>query len=87
MFHLFKKEYSVLVSQRLFALVLCCLFFSTKAQVFYSTDPLYLKSKSEQNNLLSKYQYTYPDTAITELSNYFPRNFMGNMGMASLITF
>ena len=83
MFHLFKKEYSTEVSKKLLTLVLGALVFSTTAQVFYSTNPLYLKSKSEQNNLLSTYRCNYPDTSITELSNYFPRNFMGNMGMPS----
>ncbi len=83
MFHLFKKEFSILVSKKLVVFLWLICFFSDKAQVYYSTDPLYLKSKPEQNNLLSAYRYTYPDTSITEVSNYFPRNFMGNMGLAS----
>lgn len=54
------------------------------SQVFYSTDKKYLASKQEQtNNLISSFNYTYPDTSINELSNYFPRNFLGNTGLPS----
>ncbi len=53
------------------------------AQVFYSVNPLYLKSKSEGNNILSQYNPSYPDTSITDFYNYFPRNFLGNLGMPS----
>ena len=62
--------------------LLCCCF-EFHAQVFYSVNPKYLKSKTEQNNVLSDYKYSYPDTSITEQSNYFPRNYTGNMGLAS----
>ena len=54
-----------------------------QAQVFFSTDPAYLKSKTEQNNLLSRYWKTYPDTTIDNLSSIFPRNFLGNVGLPS----
>ncbi len=56
---------------------------SAPAQVFYSTNPEYLAVKKEQNNLLSRFQYRYPDTMVTNLANFFPRNFLGNLGLAS----
>lgn len=62
---------------------LICSQFEIFSQVFYSTNPLYLKSKFEQNNLISNYKNNYPDTSITELSNFFTRNFMGNIGLPS----
>lgn len=62
-------------------ILLLCL--KTDAQVFYSTDPNYLKVKTEQNNLVSSYRYTYPDTNITRLNDFFPRNFSGNLGLPS----
>lgn len=57
--------------------------FISSAQSYYSTDSSYLKSKSEKNNLLSTYHYAYPDTSISNLNNYFPRNFLGNIGLPS----
>lgn len=79
-----RKEKTVFfILKRLCLGVLTCLSFSVKAQVFYSVKPDYLKSKSEQNNVLSQFRNNYPDTSITELSNYFPRNFLGNIGLAS----
>jgi hypothetical protein len=57
--------------------------FQGAAQVYYSTRADYLRSKTEQNNLLSSYRNDYPDTSVTELSNYFPRNFSGNTGLPS----
>lgn len=58
-----------------------CLIYSTQAQVRYSTKIDYLKIKEEKNNLISHYQNAFPDTLVTELSNFFPRNFMGNIGL------
>ncbi|PBQ32653.1 hypothetical protein CNR22_13020 [Sphingobacteriaceae bacterium] len=83
MFHSFKKVSIVRVVKTLCLLFLILFCLEHDAQVFYSVNPKYLRSKTEQNNLLSDYKYTYPDTSITEQSNYFPRNFMGNMGLAS----
>lgn len=60
-----------------------CLTTVSQAQVFYSTDPNYIKIKTEKNNLLSSYNKEYPDTNLRELSNPFPRNFLGNIGLAS----
>jgi hypothetical protein len=53
------------------------------SQVFYTTNLKYLQKKPEQNNLLSNYSTSYPDSSINELSNFFPRNFMGNIGLPS----
>ena len=53
------------------------------AQVRYSTKTDYLKVKEEQNNVISPYQPVFPDTIVTDLSNFFPRNFMGNIGLPS----
>jgi hypothetical protein len=83
MFHFLKEKYPIVIFKKICMIMVLCSGFKNYAQVYYSTNPNYLKSKSEQNNLLSTYKYTYPDTSISELHNYFPRNFMGNMGMPS----
>ncbi len=61
------------------------LFFSktSSAQVFYSTDSKYILQKTEQNNITSTFKAAYPDSTISELSNFFTRNFMGNIGLPS----
>lgn len=82
MVYFLKKKYLTFVSKQVL-LMLCLLPFMASTQVYYSTDPNYLKGKSEQNNVLSTYKSTYPDTSLVEFSNYFPRNFMGNMGLPS----
>jgi hypothetical protein len=64
-------------------LIIICLASLLQAQVFYSTDSDYLKIKTEKNNLTSAYRYAYPDTSLTEFSNPFPRNFLGNIGLSS----
>lgn len=63
-------------------LLLFCSFWN-QAQVFYSTNPKYMRVKTEQNNLTSSYRYAYPDTAISQLNNFVPRNFMGNIAAPS----
>lgn len=83
MFHSLKKVNLIRVFKTLCVLFLLCCYSEFKAQVFYSVNPKYLRSKTEQNNVLSDYRFTYPDTSITEQSNYFPRNYMGNMGLPS----
>lgn len=65
------------------AVLLLCIALKSGAQVFYSTDPGYLKYKTEKNNLLSEYRPDYPDSTLTEHHNFFQRNFMGNIGMPS----
>lgn len=72
---------TILLRSALFLIVTSpCVF---NAQVYYSTDPDYLKIKQEQNNVISNYQSTYPDTSLLEFNNYFPRNFSGNLGLSS----
>lgn len=63
--------------------VFICIGIISKAQVFYSTDPNYLSFKTEKNNLITKYHFWYPDSSIVNLHNYFPRNFLGNIGLPS----
>jgi len=83
MAYFLREENRSIVFKKLCVLLLLCVGFKNYAQVFYSVNPKYLKSKTEQNNVLSAYKYNYPDTSITEQINFFPRNFMGNMGLAS----
>ncbi len=54
-----------------------------QAQNFYTTLPDYIQSKTEGNTIFSKYRSSYPDTSITEFHNFFPRNVLGNIGLAS----
>jgi len=51
--------------------------------VFYSVKPDYLRLKNEGNNIILPFQASYPDTNIQNAHNYFPRNFLGNSGLAS----
>jgi hypothetical protein len=60
-----------------------CLSLKNTAQVLYSTNVNYLKTKPEGNNLISNYKASYPDTNINSLNNFLPRNFMGNIGLPS----
>jgi hypothetical protein len=83
MVRFFKMQCPPAMFKNLCLLTLLSGFWKTSGQVYYSVDPRYLKNKTEQNNLLSAYKYSYPDTSITSLSNYFPRNFMGNTGLPS----
>lgn len=53
------------------------------AQVFYSTDPNYILSKPEGNNLLQQYHSNYPDTSLNNFHQPFAINFMGNIGLPS----
>jgi hypothetical protein len=43
---------------------------SSFAQVFFSTEPDYLKIKKEKNNLLTHFSDYYPDTTLIKLSNF-----------------
>ncbi|WP_317898664.1 putative porin [Aurantibacillus circumpalustris] len=82
MVHFFRSKIYCVTSKLLCGFFLC-LSTLNYAQVFYSVNPNYLKSKTEQNNLLTEYKNNFPDTAITEQANYFPKNYMGNLGLAS----
>lgn len=79
----FGKKNRCIRIAKLTSVVFLFLFSEAKSQVFYSTDPAFIKAKTEQNNLLTRYWNAYPDTTITELSNVFTRNFMGNIGLPS----
>lgn len=56
---------------------------SAFSQVYYSANPDYIRSKTEGQNLISGYKSNYPDTALTGFADYFPRNFLGNVGLPS----
>ena len=53
------------------------------SQVFYSVKPDYLKLKHDGNNIIIPFQASYPDTNINNAHSYFPRNYLGNIGLAS----
>lgn len=68
-------------------LCLCCVCsaaFTLQAQNYYSTDRQYLNSKTEGNNLLNAYRSDYPDTSLTHFHQFFPRNVLGNVGLAGI---
>ncbi len=67
--------------------VLACLFAKVQAQNFYTTNPDYIQSKAEGHTIFSHYRSDYPDTSITFFHNFFPRNFLGNTGLASPLLF
>jgi hypothetical protein len=54
-----------------------------QGQVYFSVRPDYLKQKREGNNVITGYRAQYPDTTLTFFDRYAPRNFLGNMGLAS----
>jgi hypothetical protein len=66
-----------------FYLTLIILFSFSKnfSQTWYTADANYLRSKTEQNNVLSSFKKDYPDTSVANLHQFFPRNFMGNFGL------
>ncbi|MCC6370415.1 MAG: hypothetical protein IT236_05355 [Bacteroidia bacterium] len=64
----------------LFLLALLCE--DLRAQVNFSTDKNYLKTKTEGNNLLLPFKNNYPDSTIDQLSQFESRNFRGNIGLA-----
>lgn len=68
-----------------FLFLLAAFIFSldSNSQVFISRDPAYLMVKTERDNLTSTFAQIYPDTTVTNLNNFFPRNFMGNLALPS----
>ena len=74
---------------RHFAFTVACLLFlcfsgiRTFAQAYYSVNPKYIKSKLEDNNCLNNYKPDYPDTTVSNLHEFFQRNFLGNIGISS----
>lgn len=68
------------------ARVLFCLLFYAgpmNSQVFFSTNPNYLKSKSVTNTLLNDFVADYPDTSIQQQHHFVSRNFLGNLSLPS----
>jgi hypothetical protein len=61
--------------------IIAFLFLSStiSAQSFYSTDPLYLKKRTEKK----PFQYFYPDTTIEKAHQFIGRNFLGNIGLSN----
>lgn len=66
-----------------YTLILFFFFTTSFSQVFYSTDRSYIKAKTETNNILSDYNSEFPDTTISQFHNFFPRNYLGNIGLPS----
>lgn len=83
MHFIFQQKRSFYSLQKIWLCLFCCTYFFSGSQTAYSTDPTYLAFKTEKNNLISNYYFTYPDTSINTLHNYFPRNFLGNFGLPS----
>ena len=80
----FRKHHFILIKKSLsFLVLLLGLFTPVYGQTFYSVDKDYLKLKTEGNNLLTSYHSSYPDTTMLDFHNYFPRNFLGNVGLSS----
>ena len=79
------KKHFFIVTKQSFGFFILLLGFFTPfyAQTFYSVDKEYLKYKTEGNNLLTSYRSVYPDTTLVDFHNYFPRNFLGNVGLSS----
>lgn len=76
---LFRQKWEQAAQRILFLAALCFVVTETSSQVYYTTNPYYLRSRLENTN----FQYNYPDTSVLELSNFMPRNFLGNIGLAS----
>ena len=53
------------------------------AQVFFSVKPDYVRVKQNKQPLLTVFETEFPDTSITGLHRFLPRNFLGNYGLAS----
>ncbi len=83
MHFIFQQKRSFYLLKKAWLFLFFCLTFVLKAQVFYSTDPTYIAFKTEKNNLITKYHFTYPDSSIINIHNYFLRNFLGNIGLPS----
>ena len=83
MLYLFRERDTIRSVKKLCIAVLLCYASGSYSQVFYSVNPKYLKTKTERNNLISDYTYSYPDTSLVEQINFHPRNFSGNLGLAS----
>ncbi|MBK9285988.1 MAG: hypothetical protein IPM51_16955 [Sphingobacteriaceae bacterium] len=66
----------------------CILFFLLSfnvlhSQTYFSTDSFYLFKKYESNNGLFGFQPAYPDSTVFDEHEFFPRNYLGNVGLSS----
>ncbi|MGZ3919730.1 MAG: putative porin [Bacteroidia bacterium] len=81
---IFQRPIKTLIGSKYNVVLFLLVSFSVSfSQVYYSVNPDYLKVKYEGNNTLTNYSASYPDTAINDFHNFFPRNFMGNLGLPS----
>ena len=78
-----KQNPTTSILKKLWSFLFLCFIFFNYSQTFYSTDSKYLRTKTDKNNLLTTYKYSYPDSSVNSLHNYFPRNFLGNVGLPS----
>ncbi|MBA2613868.1 MAG: hypothetical protein H0U95_18035 [Bacteroidetes bacterium] len=83
MYFIFSQKTSFYFLKKIWLCLFICVVFISRAQTFYSTDPTYISFKSEKNNLITNFYNTYPDSSITNIHNYFQRNFLGNIGLPS----
>jgi hypothetical protein len=79
---------STIAKHPAFNKILCCVLFfllsyGASSQVFYSDKADYLRLKIEGNNLLNGFKDASPDTVIADAHEFFPRNFLGNLGLSS----
>jgi len=54
-----------------------------KGQTFYSVRENYLQSKSPDAAVTQTFKNAYPDTSISDLAFFTPRNYGGNIGLPS----
>lgn len=63
--------------------LICLWMAASDAQVFFSVKPDYVRVKRNGTHLRTTFQSQFPDTAISGLHNYLPRNLFGNPGLPS----
>jgi hypothetical protein len=68
---------------QIFAVVFLLLTLPVFSQTSISTDPDYVREKRGEHIVAAPYQRAYPDTTVDWLSEFFPRNILGNYGLAS----
>lgn len=64
-------------------LFFCFLAKRSSAQAYYTINSNYIKSKANDNNCLQEFKADYPDTSEANIHEFFPRNFLGNIGVSS----
>jgi hypothetical protein len=72
-----KKSFRFLLTSHV--IVFLFLSSSSLAQSFYSTDPQYLKKRTEKR----PFTYSYPDTTIEKAHQFIGRNYLGNIGLSN----